>query len=58
MAFTNKDDSLSLILDEGVRDGPKARFQMRVRRDGQPAEASPQAQTAASRAVVRTREAA
>ena len=58
VAFTNKDDSLSLILDDGVRDGQKARFQMRVRRDAQPSEASPHSQAAASRAVVRTREAA
>lgn len=38
VGFTNKDDSLSLIVDDGVREGPKARFQMRVRRDSaQPA---------------------
>ncbi len=36
VGFTNKDDSLSLILDDGVRDGPKARFQMRLRRDAPP----------------------
>lgn len=33
VGFTNKDESLSLIIDDGVRDGPKARFQMRVRRE-------------------------
>src|SRR5687767_9410582 len=33
VGFTNKDESLSLIVDDGVRDGPKARFQLRVRRD-------------------------
>lgn len=36
VGFTNKDASLSLILDDGVRDGPKARFQMRLRRDAPP----------------------
>ena len=33
VAFLNRDGSLSLVIDEGVRDGPKARFQMRVRRE-------------------------
>lgn len=58
VAFTNKDDSLSLILDDGVREGPKARFQMRARRDVQPSEASPEPQSAAPRVVVRKRQAA
>ncbi|MBI1944684.1 MAG: hypothetical protein HYS27_03250 [Deltaproteobacteria bacterium] len=58
VAFTNKDDSLSLILDDGVREGPKARFQMRARRDVQPSEPSPEPQSAAPRAVVRKRQAA
>lgn len=33
VGFTNKDGSLSLIVDNGVREGPKARFQMRLRRE-------------------------
>src|SRR4051812_16788502 len=33
VAFTNKDESLSLITDDGVRGGPKARFQRRPRRE-------------------------
>src|SRR5688572_23534825 len=49
VGFTNKDESLSLIVDDGVRDGPKARFQMRARREQQapapqptpPAESAP-----------------
>ena len=33
VAFLNKDGSLSLVVDDGLRDGPKQRFQMRVRRE-------------------------
>lgn len=56
VGFTNKDDSLSLVVDDGLRDGPKARFQMRLRRDVQSpstpaAEAAPAAQ--APRTIVR-----
>ena len=64
VAFTNKDDSLSLIVDDGVRDGPKARFQMRVRRDqtaptpNPPVQTTPAAVTAARSTVVRKRSAA
>lgn len=61
VGFTNKDDSLSLIVDDGVRDGPKARFQMRTRRDqaapsAPPAAPSPTASPnapAARRTIVR-----
>ena len=35
VAFANKDGSLSLVIDEGRRDGPKQRFQMRLRRERQ-----------------------
>lgn len=63
VGFTNKDGSLSLIVDDGVRDGPKARFQMRLRRDvpqaaptGTPAEATEAA--VVTRTVVRKRNAA
>ncbi|MCC7073506.1 MAG: hypothetical protein IT383_19505 [Deltaproteobacteria bacterium] len=68
VGFTNKDDSLSLIVDDGVRDGPKARFQMRLRRDAPPraddapaadsapAKSAPAATTA--RTVVRKRDVA
>lgn len=60
VGFTNKDGSLSLIVDDGVREGPKARFQMRVRRDVQaPApETPPPAKPAVTRTVVRKRDAA
>ena len=60
VGFTNKDESLSLLVDDGVREGPKARFQMRLRRDAPPStppvaadKASPTAKT-----IVRKREAA
>lgn len=33
VAFVNRDGSLSLVIDDGVRDGAKARFQMRLRRE-------------------------
>jgi hypothetical protein len=33
VAFLNKDGSLSLVVDDGLRDGPKQRFQMRIRRE-------------------------
>ena len=63
VGFTNKDDSLSLIVDDGVRDGPKARFQMRVRRDVQraPSESKPEEPTPKappSRTIVRKNTAA
>lgn len=63
VAFTNKDDSLSLIVDGGVREGPKARFQMRLRRDQSSSTPNPPAQTtpaatAARTTVVRKRSAA
>lgn len=62
VGFTNKDASLSLILDDGQRDGPKARFQMRVRREqGAPAPnpAAKAAPTVAERSTtVRKRNAA
>lgn len=45
VGFTNKDDSLSLIVDDGVREGPRARFQLRLRRD---ATASPPPETPAT----------
>lgn len=48
VGFTNRDDSLSLIVDDGVRDGPKARFQMRVRRDVQAAPSSAPEKTPAT----------
>lgn len=52
VGFTNKDSSLSLVVDDGDRDGPKARFQMRTHKvaqlqkpqdtaDGGPAEQPP-----------------
>ena len=68
VGFTNKDESLSFIVDDGVRDGPKARFQMRLRRDAPPraddapaadsapAKSAPAATTA--RTVVRKRDVA
>lgn len=54
VAFTNKDGSLSLVVDDGNRDGPKARFQMRTHKvtqlqprtdapSGEPHEAQPAA---------------
>jgi hypothetical protein len=64
VGFTNKDGSLSLIVDDGLRDGPKARFQLRARRDAGPSEPTterrgdntPAATTSASpRVVVRKR---
>jgi len=68
VGFTNKDDSLSLIVDDGVRDGPKARFQMRLRRDAPPrADDAPAADSApaksapaatSARTVVRKRDVA
>ena len=62
VAFTNRDDSLSLIVDDGQREGPKARFQLRVRREVPvtPAEARPalDRKSAAPRTVVRTDQAA
>ncbi|MCC7073588.1 MAG: hypothetical protein IT383_19925 [Deltaproteobacteria bacterium] len=58
VAFTNKDDSLSLILDEGVRDGPKARFQMRARRDAPAAEPAAEHQPNPARSVTRKSKAA
>lgn len=62
VGFTNKDESLSLIVDDGVRDAPKARFQMRTRREAPPADAptpTPTPQRAASpRTVVRKANAA
>lgn len=55
VGFTNKDDSLSLIVDDGVREGPKARFQMRDRREQTNTPApQPPADAAAPAAVRRT----
>jgi hypothetical protein len=34
VVFVNRDASFTLLIDEGERDGPKARLQMRVRRPG------------------------
>lgn len=59
VGFTNKDDSLSLIVDDGMREGPKARFQMRLRRDAPPradgasSATSASARTGAPHTVVR-----
>ncbi len=64
VGFTNKDASLSLIVDDGVREGPKARFQMRPRRDApprtdpSPADNPASAPAATARTVVRKRNAA
>ena len=35
VAFTNKDGSLSLVVDDGNREGPKARFQLRAHKSRQ-----------------------
>jgi hypothetical protein len=40
VGFTNKDSSLSLVIDDGDREAPKARFQLRSRRRVEP-EAGP-----------------
>lgn len=62
VGFPNKDGSLSLVVDDGVREGPKARFQMRAPRDqsapspSPPTEAAPG--SAARSTVVRKRQAA
>lgn len=62
VAFTNRDDSLSLIVDDGLREGPKARFQLRVRREVPvtPAEPrpAPDRRSSAPRTVVRKDQAA
>ena len=54
VGFTNKDGSLSLIVDDGVRDGPKARFQMRTRRDTAATSPGPSTDAPAKRALPRT----
>ena len=61
VGFTNKDDSLSLIVDDGAREGPKARFQMRVRREVEsspPAEPQVAPKPTGPRTVVRKNKAA
>lgn len=62
VGFTNKDASLSLIVDDGVRDGPKARFQMRLRREMTAPASAPQPAAAAPavgrKTVVRKNQAA
>src|SRR5688572_26997886 len=64
VGFTNKDASLSLLVDDGVRDGPKARFQMRIRRDTTQEQQQPNAPadtptpTTGRRTVVRKAQAA
>ena len=58
VAFTNKDDSLSILVDDGVREGPKARFQMRVRREAPAPVAAEDASQKRPRTVVRRRDAA
>lgn len=63
VGFTNKDGSLSLIVDDGLREGPKARFQMRPRRDvpaAEPPTAEPPTspKPATSRSIVRRKPAA
>ena len=62
VAFTNRDDSLSLVVDDGQRAGPKARFQLRVRRElaATPTEARPvlDRKSSSPRTVVRKDQAA
>ena len=65
VGFTNRDGSLSLIVDDGMREGPKARFQLRVRRDVQaptpetpPTAATGTAATGTARTIVRKNKAA
>ena len=66
VGFTNKDGSLSLIIDEGNREGPKARFQLRPWRERKagepepspPAPSAPPPPAAQTRTMVRKRQAA